>query len=351
MRLFVTGATGFLGRYIVAEGLRRGHTVRAMVRPSHAVDALPWYGHPKLELARVDLRNRAGLAEALAGVDAVIHTAAKKGGDFHEQMEGTVRTTENLLAAMDAAGVTRIVAISTFSVYSALTLYSRTTVTEETPIDPQMEDRDGYAITKHIQENTVRDTAAEKGWGLTVVRPGIVFGPGETWNASLGMRKGGKLWIQLGGWSVLPLSYVEHCAEVVVLCAEQDEAVGETFNVVDDDLPTVRRYLRALRKRELSGARIVPFPLPIMYAIARSAWIVNKGLLGGRAKLPGLLVPARLHARFKPRKYSNRKLHERLGWQPRYGFEEALDRSIDGQAEQSLRTANVKTNASMKEQS
>lgn len=336
MTLFVTGATGFLGRYIVAEGLRRGHTVRAMVRPSRDAQSLPWHGHPRLELARVDLRDRDGLAGALGGVDAVVHTAAVKGGDFHEQMEGTVRTTEHLLAAMDAAAVKRLIAISTFSVYSALKLRSGATVDEETPIDPCMDDRDGYAITKHIQENTIRDTAAGKGWALTVVRPGIIFGPGETWNASLGMRKGNKLWMQLGGWSELPLSYVEHCAEVAVLCAERDEAVGETFNVVDDDLPTVKRYLRTLRRLQAPGAKIVPLPLPVMAGVARSAWIVNKTLLGGNAKLPGLFVPARLHARFKHRKYSNRKLHEKLGWKPRYDFEEALMRSVSGEAEESL---------------
>src|SRR5690606_23529600 len=102
--------------------------------------------------------------------------------------EGTVRTTETLLAAMDASGVGRLVAISTFSVYSALRLRRGATVDESTPIDPCMEDRDGYAITKHIQENTIRETAAAKGIALTVVRPGIIFGAGETWNASLWMR-------------------------------------------------------------------------------------------------------------------------------------------------------------------
>jgi nucleoside-diphosphate-sugar epimerase len=335
MRVFITGATGFFGRYIVGEALRRGHTVRALVRPSRDVASLPWHGHPALEYARVDLRDRAALPDALAHVDVVIHAAAQKGGDFHEQMEGTVRTTENLMHGMAASGVRRLVAVSTFSVYSALSLRTGSTVTEETPLDPHMDDRDGYAITKHIQENAVREFAADKGWALTILRPGIIFGPGETWNASLGMQKG-NLWIQIGGLSVLPLSYVEHCAEIAMLCAERDEAIGETFNAVDDDLPTARRYLRVLRAQHDSRAKIIPLPLPIMFTMARGAWMVNRVLLKGNAKLPGLLVPARLHARFKSRRYSNRKIHDALGWQPRYTFEEALARSCNGEAERAL---------------
>ena len=343
MRVFVTGATGFFGRYIVAEGLRRGHTMRAMVRPSRDVATLPWHAHPRLEVARVDLRDWDALPDAVAGVDAVIHAAAQQGGDFHGQMEGTVRTTENLLHGMAASGVRRLVAVSTFSVYSALSLSRGATVTEETQLDPHMDDRDGYAITKHIQENAIREFAADKGWALTVLRPGIIFGPGETWNASLGMRKGDRLWFQIGGGSLLPLSYVEHCAEIALLCAERDEAVGQTLNAVDDDLPTVRHYLRVLRALEAPGAKIIPLPLPFMYAMARSAWMVNRIALKGRAKLPGLLVPARLHARFKSRRYSNRKLHDTLGWKPKYTFDEALARSCNGDAERTLDVSSITT--------
>src|SRR5436305_8304475 len=103
MKLLVTGAGGFLGRYVVAEALRRGHAVRAMVRGSS--EGLAELDHPALELVKADLRSRRGLTDAVKGVDAVLHLAAAKSGDLYAQYAGTVVATENLLAAMTEANV------------------------------------------------------------------------------------------------------------------------------------------------------------------------------------------------------------------------------------------------------
>jgi nucleoside-diphosphate-sugar epimerase len=115
MNLLVTGANGFLGRYVVAEALRRGHSVRAMVRSTGDAAKHGW--DDRVTPVQADLRRRRGLTEAVAGVDAVLHLAASKAGDMYAQYAGTVVATENLLSAMDEAGVRRIVAISSFSVY------------------------------------------------------------------------------------------------------------------------------------------------------------------------------------------------------------------------------------------
>ena len=66
-----------------------------------------------------------------------------------------------------------------------------------------------------------------------------------------------------------------------------------------------------------------------MRMVGNLAWAVNQRLLGGNAKLPGVLIPARLHARFKSLKYSNAKLKQCLGWEPRFGVEDAIARSLD----------------------
>ena len=64
-----------------------------------------------------------------------------------------------------------------------------------------------------------------------------------------------------------------------------------------------------------------------MRSLARCAWLTNRVLFGGRARMPGLLVPAKLHARFKHLRFSNRKIRDALGWKPLFGFMEALNRS------------------------
>ncbi len=72
MKLMVTGAGGFLGRYVVASAVQRGHEVRAMVRPASQYIPESWHGHPKVEIVRGDLRASHGTAELLEGVDGVI---------------------------------------------------------------------------------------------------------------------------------------------------------------------------------------------------------------------------------------------------------------------------------------
>src|SRR5687768_5700852 len=129
MKLLVTGATGFLGRYVVAEALSRGHSVRAIVRPTGDANKLDG----DVECVRVDLRSPRGLVEACRGIDAVIHCAAAKSGDFYAQFAGTVLATENLLKSMKETGVKHIVAISSLSVYDYRKLWSFQRLDESSP--------------------------------------------------------------------------------------------------------------------------------------------------------------------------------------------------------------------------
>lgn len=328
MKILVTGASGFLGRHVVLEAVRAGHSVRAVIRPQTEAAALPWSGLPGVEVARVDLRTQRGLDEALAGIDAVIHTAADKTGDLYAQLAGTVVATENLLQAMVRAGVSRLVAVSSLAVYEYLRRFSFAKLVETSPLAADLAERDDYTRTKTLQEQLVREYAEKHRWRCTIVRPGVIYGKDNTWCARLGFRVKDGLWIRTGAWARLPLTHVESCAEALVLCAAREEAAGRTFNVIDDDAPTQRAYLRELRRRMSPAPRVLPVPWTAMRAVARLAWLVNKLVFRGRARLPSILVPARLHARCKPLRYDNRLLKQTLGWRPRYSLEEALDRCL-----------------------
>jgi nucleoside-diphosphate-sugar epimerase len=327
MKLLVTGANGFLGRHVVAEALRRGHAVRAMVRSVKDAARNGWIGRPNLEWVQADLRSRRGLVEAVAGCDAVLHLAAAKSGDIYAQYAGTVVATENLLATMTEANVRRIVAISSMAVYDYLHMKSGTVVDEESPLDVECVDRDEYAHTKLAQENLVRDHAIKHGWDFTILRPGVIYGKDNLWTARLG-QQGKRVWVRIGARAQVPLTYVENCAEAVVLAAEKDEATGQTLHVIDDDPPTQRRYCSMLCRRTTPRPLVVPVAWSIMRAVAGVAGVTNRLLFRGRAKIPGLFIRARLHARSKPLKYPNSRIKKVLGWKPRYSLAEALDRSF-----------------------
>ncbi len=329
MKLLVTGASGFLGRHIVAQAVQRGHDVRAQVRPVSNIKDLGWEDHPRVEIIRADLRSKADLDQLVQGVDAVVSNAACKAGDFYTQFAGTVITTENLLAAMANTDVKRLVAVSTFSVYGFLKMRDRELLDEESPLDTDPIDRDEYAQTKLVQEELAREFAKEHEGHVTVVRPGVIYGKDNLWTARIGMELGTDRCLVVGGRSILPITYVENCAQAIVFAAEKEQAVGQTYNIVDDNLPTHRQYLRALNQHRKPRMKSLPMPWLVMRFLAALALGVNKLFLGRRAKVPSILRPAALHARCKPSTYTNRLIKDSLGWSPHFGMEEALQRGVD----------------------
>jgi nucleoside-diphosphate-sugar epimerase len=158
----------------------------------------------------------------------------------------------------------------------------------------------------------------------------MLYGKDNLFNARVGMKAGSRWWIRTGAWARIPLNYVENCAEAIVLAAEVPAANGQILNVVDDDPPTQRRYAKLLQQRTTPRPRIVPVSWTVMRSVARLAWLTNRLFFGGRAKIPGLFSPAKVHARIKPLRYSNARIKQMLGWRPRYSLVEAIDRSLAG---------------------
>lgn len=329
MKMLVTGAGGFLGRYVVAAAVNRGHQVRAMVRVVSQSVPREWAAHPRVEVMQGDLRARGSFDTLVDGVDVVIHLAAVKSGDLYDQFSGTVVATENLLDAMGRFGVERLVLTSSFSVYEYLARRGWSLLDEESPLARDPAERDEYCQTKIEQERLVRDYVGRHNCRCTILRPGVIYGRDNLWTARLGCPLSERLWIRIGSLARLPLTYVENCAAAIVLAGECDPVSGvRILNVVDDQLPTQRAYMNELRQRMNSRPRVVPLPWTIIRGVARLVWLFNQVAFGGTAKIPGLLVPARLHARCKPMMFTNEKLQRALGWTPMYPWKEGLARAL-----------------------
>ena len=148
MHVLITGASGFLGRYVVSEAVRRGHEVTALIRPSRQLPDN--FFPPDVRVMRADLRDKPSLRETLQDIEAVIHLAACVAGDDDAQFANTVVGTENLLDAMIEQNVSRLVHCSTFSVYNWQ--QSGLVLDEDSELEPNLYARDGYAISKTWQE-------------------------------------------------------------------------------------------------------------------------------------------------------------------------------------------------------
>ena len=324
MNILVTGANGFLGRQVVAELLGEGHTVRALVRPATRLTGREWPG--EVDIFRGDLRVSRNLAAAFEGIDVLVHLAAAVTGGEDAQFAAGVVGTERLLAAMAESDTKRLVLASSFSVYDWKA--ARGTLDESTPVQEgnRLYDRDGYAVAKVWQERVVRKTAEEQGWTLTVLRPGFIWGRGNDYLACLG-QKFGKAHLVFGPGTRIPLTHVENCAKAFALAVDHPGAKGEIFNVVDNDDVRIWGYLGDhLRETGQKGLRL-PVPYTFAMACVRLSHVTSKLIFRGKGKLPSLLVPCRFEARFKPLRFSNRKLREALGWEPSLSYEKSLRRT------------------------
>ncbi|MCU1451790.1 MAG: putative UDP-glucose 4-epimerase (NAD-dependent epimerase/dehydratase) [Acidimicrobiales bacterium] len=317
MRVLVTGAGGLLGRPVVAELVRRGHEVRAVVRRTPVDDTVT------VEQVHADLRRPLN-ADVLLGIDGVIHLAGGASSDEAEQFASTVTGTENLLAAMVTSGVRRIVLASSFTVYDWRA--ASDVLTEDSPLSTDLEARGSYTTAKAWQERITRRAAEEDGLEVTVLRPGIIWGPDNAYPPGITTGRG-RVHVVFGLRSLLPLTYVENCADAFVFCLERPGTVGQTFNVVDGPGVAAWQYVGEYLRRTGQGGIRLPVPYRAGLLAARAAAAVNRLAFDGRGRLPSLLHEARFVARHKPLTFSSERLRA-VGWVPPIGLAEALDRTF-----------------------
>ena len=322
----VTGGTGFLGQRLVRQLLEDGAEVRCLVRPGTDVEAFrarcvgqaPVAG--ELHCFPGTLARPGALAEELKGVDAVYHLAAALGGGAAVLFANNVVPFRGLLRAAAEAKVGRFVLVSSLAVHGTARLRSGDTLDESIPLDPAPHLRDPYAYSKIEQEKLAWEAHREGGLPLVVVRPGVIYGPGrDPLSNRVGLRLGG-LVVKMGGSQRVPYTFVGNCAAAVRLAGTVPGVDGESFNVVDDDLPRARTLLRQYR-REVSRVWVVPVP---RLAIGPLSGFLEWYHKWSEGQLPAVLTRYKSAAHWKRLNYSNAKAKARLGWVPQVGFGEGL---------------------------
>jgi nucleoside-diphosphate-sugar epimerase len=324
-RVLVTGSNGFIGAKVVEILLEYGFpNVRCFVRPSSKLDRLQKIvaGRTGVEIISGDLLSPDDCRRAADGVSVIYHLAAGMEKSFAGAFMNSALATRNLMDAfLEHGHVTRFVNVSSFAVYSNLKMSRGALLDETCPLEDAPQERnDAYCFGKLKQEELVRQYGQEQRLPYVILRPGAVFGPGKkALSGRVGIDTFG-FFIHLGGRNQLPLTYVDNCAEAIVLAGLRPGVDGEIFNVVDDELLTSSEFLAAYKRR----ARRF-FSVRVPFFIARGMCSLWEDFSKRRqGQLPPVFNRRRCAAEWQGNRYTNRKLHERLGWNPRVNMRSAL---------------------------
>ncbi|HWO40506.1 MAG TPA: NAD(P)-dependent oxidoreductase [Candidatus Eisenbacteria bacterium] len=323
MKIIVTGGTGFLGRHVVKKLLDGGHVVRVLARRGSERRRLSEGSDGNLtavEIVPGDLRDTASLDRAVSGMEAVCHCAAhmETSSPWRDFEEVTIRGTERLLEAACRHSVGRFLHVSSLGIFGT----GSGTITEDSPLDDGLESRGAYTRSKAEAERVVWEYHRERNLPVTVIRPGLLYGPGKSpVVARVSFSIGSKLRVAIGlSQQRLPLAYVEDVADAIHLALNNDRAIGKAYNVVDDGI-LQKEYLALLRRAKLTRTRTIlisPEPIyPLLSMLERSCrWLRIRPPVS-RHQFERAL--ASIH-------YDTTRARRDLGWSPRVHVADGLRR-------------------------
>jgi len=330
--VLVTGANGFIGTRLVDNLLVRGfRRLRCFIRPSSNSRALEQvcsrFGHCHVEIVKGNLLSLDDCVAATKDAVAIFHLAAGRGEkSVPDAYMNSVVTTRNLLEATRCWGTSRrFVNVSSFAVYANTNKASWRKLDESCPVEPYPElAGDAYCFAKVKQDEIVKEYGLRFGIPYVMVRPGYVFGPSK--NAISGRVGIGSfgIFLHLGGSNRIPLTYVDNCADAIALTGLSEGVDNQVFNVIDDNLPTSRQFLR-LYKRKVRRFSSLYLPHAASYAFC---WLWESYSRWSCEQLPPAFNRKKWHTYWKNTSYSNAKL-KGLGWGPHISMTEALSRCFE----------------------
>jgi 2-alkyl-3-oxoalkanoate reductase len=263
VKVLVTGGAGFLGQHLVAALHERGDTVRVLDRPSPHTDRLTRQG---AAFYPGDIRQPSSLTAPMHGADAVIHLAAMSAvwASMADYRAVNVTGTENVCRAALAAGVGRLVHVSSWTVYG---MGTRRPAREDQALTPLSEP---YSVTKVLGDRLVRRMIAEDQLPAAIIRPDTIFGPGDHVHIArmAGRLRAGRGIVVGAGRNSMPFVYVTDVVQGLLLAMDRPEAVGEAYNIANDQPLTQEELLCAIAEEVGARPPGIRVPYPALYATA-----------------------------------------------------------------------------------
>jgi nucleoside-diphosphate-sugar epimerase len=281
-----------------------------------------------VEVVTGNLLSRDDCEAVTEGAAVTFHLAAGRGEkSVADAFLNSVVTTRNLIEASLRHGcLKRFVNVSSFTVYTNRNKPNGRLLDEGCPIEERPEGRgDAYCFAKVKQEELVSRYGRDSGLPYVTLRPGYVYGPGnEGITGRVGINPFG-IFLHFGGFNTIPFSYVDNCAEAIALAGLKPGVEGQIFNVVDDDLPSSRRFLRQYKKN-VKRFRSIYVPHFASFALC---YVWERYSNWSKAQLPLVFNRRDWLATWKSTRYSNQKVKAGLGWKQKVPTADAMQRHFE----------------------
>jgi predicted dehydrogenase/nucleoside-diphosphate-sugar epimerase len=267
--VLVTGGTGSLGTATVKERAAAGRAVRAVSRREPA----GWERVAGVEYVVADLSQPIP-PDVFRGIDCVIHTAAETAGSWNEHQRNSIDATGHVIRAAAAAGVKRVVHVSSLAVLAKPA--RRGPITDETPLASQARAFGPYVWGKLESERLALELGHQLGIGVKIARPGplVDFGNFEP-PGRLG-RRIGNFFVAVGTpWDRLAITQTGFAARVLVWMVDCFDAAPETLNLLDPEPPTKRVAIECLRQKN-PDLTVVWLPMAIIAPLSWLALLAQK---------------------------------------------------------------------------
>lgn len=320
----VTGASGLLGSHIVEQLRKRGQPVRVLVRPN---SDRSWLTTQGVEFAEGDVTDPASLKHACQGCDVVYHAAAKVGdwGPWEEFQRVTIEGTRNVIDAAVAAGVRRLIHISSISVFG---YYSEDQTIDETDEVGYKLYRWAYYSRSKLEAERIALQAHRSGKiEVTSIRPAWIYGERDraTIARLAGMVREGRAKILGSGDNRLNVVYAGNVAEAAIIAAKTPQAAGEVYNCSNDGEITQQEYFDLLAR----ALQAPPVKRRVPYRLAYFAGFVLEcfgHLL--RLKHPPFITRYAVWLMGRRSYFSAEKARRQLNWKPTITYDVGVPRAV-----------------------